>query len=100
MGDEVELTVRLVSPYPHGKGWATVAVGGDSNLGYTRRVTLDAGRLRPRPIKVGDRVDCGVLAGRDDEYPGTAIAIHKERVWVEWPDGSSGLWDLSQLVKV
>ncbi len=78
----------------------TVGAGKDAVRNWMHPCQLDAGRLKPRPIKVGDRVDCGVLAGRDDEYPGTAIAIHKERVWVEWPDGSSGLWDLSQLVKV
>lgn len=82
VGDEIDLRVRAVEFPIRGIVGAKVVYPDGSLSPYQtcfRTEELDAGKLVPRPIKVGDRVRLG------SSLPGTVRAIFDEdRAAVKW----------------
>jgi len=91
VGDEIELRVRVKSVAGDDAYRAYVVRDGETVGGYIvlSEGALSAGRLIPRPIKVGDRVRVkGTSRG-----PLTVIAIDGADAWLKFPDGS--YWTVS-----
>lgn len=103
VGDEVELTVRITRVGAF-KSYEARTVGYDDEFDPPWHLSsreLDAGRLKPRPIKVGD----WVRYNHGYSIPDTGgryfiLAIEEGQVLFRNSDGGYGAAPVSQLVKV
>ena len=80
----------------------TIGASKDAVRNWMHPCQLDAGRLKPRPIKVGDRVRFS-----DEHQPywfpdvsALVVAVSGGRAWIQADNGANAVPELSHLVKV